>query len=299
GEEYTDNLNLTNTDREYEYITSISPGLVIDISGRSAGAILSYNPSYNDYSRFSEHDDWEHSASVEVWADLSRRTRLTLGDEFELTDDPVTEDDVTVRRSRAQYYTNTASAELAHQFGIEDSLNLHFEHRIRENDDPTIADNEYYNPSVTLTYWVIPNSFGTETGISYTRGEIEGEDDFDLYEGNIRLIKRLSRFIDVFINYDHTVMDYDGTTTDYQIYDPSAGFTYTWDENASFSLDVGHYFQDRETGEDESGVSIEVDISKTWTTRRGSIGLTGTSGYEETYFGSENLGFTKFYEVSF
>ena len=75
--------------------------------------------------------------------------------------------------------------------------------------------------------------------MEYTRGEFTRaaeadslSDDFDQWVGNIRLTKVIRRELSVFAEYTHTWLDYDGEEVDYQIYDPSVGFTYTWGEDA-------------------------------------------------------------------
>ena len=56
GVEYTDNLFLSDQDKESDYITSATPGFTIDLSGQRAGLGLSYDPSYKWYSRYDENN---------------------------------------------------------------------------------------------------------------------------------------------------------------------------------------------------------------------------------------------------
>jgi len=307
SEAYTDNLNLAASDEKDDFITTVSPGFTLGIDARSSGMSLSYDAGYSFYNEYDEYDSWRHSASLTGWAELSRRTRLEVIDTFLYTEDPRDDDDAderdfTLRTGREPYYTNTASVAILHQFGEADTLELRYEYSILENDDKTEEDNSRHIPSANLTWWLVPRQLSLETGMEYTRGEFTGasevdslSDNFDQWVGNIRLTKIINRYLNIFATYKHTWLDYEGDEVDYRIYDPSIGFAYTWGEDANLSLSAGYYIQDKEYGDDESGMSINVDIGKTWRFKRSSINLTGSSGYDQTYFGAENLGFDVFY----
>ena len=307
SEEYTDNLDLDASDEKEDFITTVSPGFTLDIDARSSGLSVSYDAGYSFYDEYDEYDGWRHSASLTGWTELSRRSRLEVTDRFLYTKDPrddadEEERDFTLRTGRDPYYTNTAAVAILHQFGEADTLELRYEYSILENEDKTEEDNSRHIPSANLTYWLVPRQLSLEAGVEYTRAEFTRaaeadslSDDFDQWVGNIRLTKVIRRELSVFAAYTHTWLDYDGEEIDYQIYDPSVGFTYTWGEDALLTVGVGYFYQDRETGDDESGVTIDGDISKTWRFRRSSINLTGSSGYDQSYFGSENLGFDIYY----
>ncbi|RLC29662.1 MAG: hypothetical protein DRH32_07005 [Deltaproteobacteria bacterium] len=304
SEEYTDNLNLDDSDEKDDFITTVSPGFTLNIDDRSRGMNLSYDAGYSFYDEYDQYNGWRHNADFTGWAYGSRNTRLEITDTFLYTKDPEDDydEDNTMRRDRNVYYTNSAGVSVTHQFGESDTIRLGYVYSILENDDETLEDNSRHTPSVSLTYWFVPRQWRLETGMEYTRGEFTGSpaagelsDDLDQWVGNIRVIRVVSRNFEVFAAYTHTLVDYEGQEVDYQIYDPSVGFSCAWGEDAALSLSVGYYLQDRERGDDESGMSIDGDIGKTWSFRRSSISLTGASGYEQSYFGSENLGFDVYY----
>lgn len=308
NEEYNDNIFLTDTDKEYDFITSISPGFSIDCIGKISGFGISYDPQYTFYDRYSNYDTWRHNASLSAWTGLTKYTKLELNDSFIRTEDPLSEidnvivdvedyflEDNTIRRSREPYYSNTAGLNLTHQFGELDSLRLKYLYSILENEDPKIEDNIRHSPSVGLSFWFNPH-LGFETQVGYTRGEFDISDNFDQWKGSIRLIKKFTKYFEGFVSYAHTLMEYKGESENYKIYDPSVGIHYTIDEDTMLSLSIGYYVQDRENSEDESGISLKGNLGKTWRLKRGSINLSGSSGYEENYFGAENLGFDAYYQ---
>ena len=304
SEVYSDNINLDASDEKEDFITTITPGFSLDIDDRSSGMSLSYDAGYSFYDEYDEYDSWRHSASLTGWTELSRRSRLEVTDTFLYTEDPDDDDDedFTIRQARNIYYTNSAGVSLTHRFGENDSIRLGYVYSILENDDETLEDNSRHTPSVELTWWLVPNRWRLETGVEYTRGEFSGSsevddlsDDLDQWVGDIRLTRVMSRYLEVFAGYQHTWLDYDGDEVDYQVYEPFVGFNYTWGEDATLSLSVGYFTQDRDDNDDESGLTINGDLGKTWRFRRSSIRLAGYSGYQESSFGAENLGFDEFY----
>ena len=153
-EEYTDNLFLSDNDKEHDYITTISPGFSFNLSGKNIGAGILYTPTYTVYDRFSENNTWRHSVELSGWADVSKNNRIDIHDSFFRTEEPLSEADITtlrleeptalidntIRRSRQTYYTNTSNIRLTHQLGRSDSIYLQYIHSILENDDPNIED---------------------------------------------------------------------------------------------------------------------------------------------------------------
>ncbi len=307
-EEYSDNIFLADEDEDDDFITTISAGFTAGLTGKFSGLNLSYDPSYAFYDEFTENDTLRHSAQLSSWTNISRNTRLELNDSFLFTEDPLSEADIaalraedptapidsTIRRSREPYYTNTASLGLTHQFGEADSINLGYVHSLLENEDPSVEDNEKHNPFLGLTCWLTPK-VGLKVGASYTRGKFDTSDDFDSWNGNIQIINKLTKHFEVFRQYAHTVRDFEGNAEDYNISDFSIGTNYAVAEDFTLTLAAGFFIQNREESDNESGLHANGNLTKTY--RRGSFNITGSGGYEESFFGSENLGFSKFYEA--
>ena len=294
--EYTDNVNLSDDDEESDYITIISPGFDLEISKTIRGVIISYEPGYSIYEKNASYNTWRHSAQFFGWTDISKKTKIELNDSFRYSEEPISEEDTTIREGREPYYTNSAGINLTHQLGKSDSISMGYTYSILENEDPDIEDNARHNPSMTYVHKFNPY-LSLDTNVSYTRGEFEVSDDFDNWNGSLTLANKFTKYLDGFIQYSHTIMDYKGNTEDYIIYDPSIGINYIIAEDTFLSLNVGYFIQDREKSDDESGLTLSGNLGKTWRFKRGSINLTGASGYEESYFGAESLGFDIFYQA--
>ncbi|RTZ95686.1 MAG: hypothetical protein DSY90_12695 [Deltaproteobacteria bacterium] len=312
SEEYNDNIFLTSENEEDDFITTVSPGFVLELTQRENGLSLAYTPGYSFYADHSEFNSWQHEAVLSAWLAATRNTRIEVEDAFLYTEDPapeteilspITEDpliqgDPTVRRGREPYYTNTATARIVQQFGPSDSFYLQYAYTILRNDDPEVEDVDQHIPGMGITYWFLPR-WGLELDGSVTINAPDESDHFDEWHGRLTQRYRLDQQFEAFVQYEHTVVKYrdhaDAGSIDYQVFEPSLGITYNIQNGLTLSLRLGYFKEDRDEGENVDGPSGDIALTKTL--RNGSISLTGSAGQENTVLNAENLGFTKFYET--
>jgi hypothetical protein len=310
GNTYSDNIDLTPENKEYDYITTLSPEFNLNIADRFYNLSLFYSPAYATYLRFPENNTLRQNASVEGSRQITRTTRLEFSDGFLYTEDPAPDTgdinydaDTTVRQGRAPYTTNTAAIGVVNQFGPEDSIALDYEYYFLNNDDPTIEDSNSHRPGVMMTYWLVPNQYGTESEFRYTKWHFDDSGDFDDAEdyndilGRIRLIRRLSPHFEIYFEYNQEFVDYvsDGED-DYKVYSPLAGFV--WDEyiNYSLSASFGYFFRENDHGGSDSGPLGTIASLYTWE-QGSSVSISGVAGYDQASGDAEDLGFNPFYEV--
>jgi len=307
-EEYNDNIFLTKSDKENDFITTIAPKIGIDFSDKKIETDISYSPMYISYNRFSDKNTWRHLARFFQSMKFSKNSELNIFDSFLRTEDPLPdqwiladdrdliEEDYTVRKNREPYYINKAGFNFTKEFGPNDKWVIGFHNRILENNDPEVEDSKKYNPFFNTDYWISPQ-FGFETKVDYTRGEFDRSDNFDNWAGSFRFINMFDRHIGTFLQYNHTIRDFRGDDEDYDIYHPSAGIRYQFEEDSDVNLGFGYFVQDYENEKNEEGFVISGAIHKNWNLMRGAFYLYGASGIEQSNFGAENLGFERFYQV--
>jgi hypothetical protein len=210
--------------------------------------------------------------------------------------------DTTARRGREPYYRNRARVNASHQFGREDRVYAGFLYSLLRNDDDRVEDNDEYRPSAGLDYWFTQN-FGSEFFGEFTRGEFSGRSDFggesssdfDNWLGSLRFLGRMTRHFSLFFQYNQVYRDFDrDAESDYIVYAPSAGFTYSIAEDMYLRLGLGYYWQEFKNDKNQEDPFINGEISKTWDFKRGSINLTGLSGLTQNDFGAQNIGFQQF-----
>jgi hypothetical protein len=304
GNMYSDNIDLTPDDEEHDFITALSPSFNLNITDRFNNLSIFYSPTYASYLRFPENNTLRHNASVDGLRQITRATRLEFRDGFLYTEDPIDdtgdsdyETDTTVRQGRNPYTTNTAALGVINQFGPEDSVALEYEYHLLKNDDPTIEDNDYYRPGVTMNYWLVPNRYGTESEISYTKWHFDESEDYNNILGRLRLIRRLNPHFEVYAEYTQELTDYEADGEDYKVYSPLVGFM--WDEyiNYSLSASFGYFFRKNDHNGSDSGPVGTIESRYTWE-QGTSVLISGAAGYDRASGGAEDLGFNPYYEVA-
>ncbi len=313
--EYTDNADLSEKNKEDELTTVASVGFTIALLERTMGLEINYDPSYV-YSDFDDSDSWRHNADLFAWTDLGKNTRLELNNRFLLTEDPTGDEDLvrddemvvvipgdtTVRRGRNEYYTNTAIAQLKHQFGIDNFVYTRFLYSLLRNDDPGIEDNERYQPSVGLTTW-FGNRYGLETVAEYERGKFSRDsdfqgiptDDFDNWTGALKLMRMVTKNISLFAQYQHIYRDYDSNlSNDYHLYSPSTGFQYSMENGLHFVIGLGYFIQDFDGIDNEEGLFLTGEVRKSWNYKWGVINLAGSGGLDQNSFGAQRIDLERF-----
>lgn len=315
SEEYTDNLFLTDTDKQTEFTTIVSPGFDYSASVKEGGLDVSYTAGYAMYHKSAEDSFLRHRATVSMWSNPEKHTRATFRNFFLWTDKPVQYEgfnllgyvefddqllpvlDTTLRTGLYEYITDTAVGDLLHQFGDNNSINLRGLVSIRDEINSVYDnDNRRLAPSVDLTYWITPK-FGIDLSAVYTRGIFVRFDNFNDWRGTVTLRRKIARRVEVFAEYDQMMRRYDAAIGNYDNYAGSGGIRYETDNDVSLTLGAGYFLQDLEAGEDVDGFFFNGSVDKTWTTPRGTARAIGSAGLDRNEFGSENLGLMRFYAL--
>jgi hypothetical protein len=296
-EEYNDNLYLDKDNKIDDFITVISPGLKSELRWQKAGIKTEYNLGYSIYDKNAVNDNFRHHGDIASWWDVSRNTHFHLSDSYDRSEDvsslPI---ENTARIARSVYYLNSTHLGLDNAFGENKNITLGYEHRILNNVDNSSLDNKSDVINGNLIYYPDP-FWGTETNVTLTNGYYNSSQDFQQWVGSTRLVKLFSRNFQINGTYSHSIMKYSekGTNNNYQIYNPSIGFRYDFDEGETFSIDAGYFVQDIDNRTNEKGLSMDGNIGKTWRFKQGSMNIKGNSGYGNSQLGVNNLGFNVFY----
>ena len=296
GVEYTDNFFLTNdnpgSEKESEWITAISPGITVDFTGRNADLSLSYDPIYTMYDKYSDRNYWSHAAGlIGTWR-TTRYLNMELTHDYLKTEDPIDEDDLTIRRGRNPYTRNTTGARIDYQFGADNTAYVDGLYSFLENEDPTIEDSKRFGGSAGIIYW-FNIRWGVDLGAEIYRAEYEESDDFEDTAGRIRLNYRFNPHFTGFAAYRQTGHQFDDETNDYKIYDGSIGFEYEINPTTDLSVEVHYFVRDFDETQDEAETPVNFAFTKRF--QRGSISLTGEGGYDRTTVSAENLGYYIYY----
>jgi len=332
---YTDNVNLTQTDTESAFVTTVVPGFTAGVSGRTAGIDLRFNPGYTFYSNNSDQNYWRINAGLNSFVDITQHTKLTVTDNYYLTKDPNPEFlitdvradepgvsvDPTVRQGRDKYWRNTFGARGDYQFGQDKSIFAEYRNQILRNDNTDQYEDSNVNTGIAgLTYFFGP-TWGTLLEGNYSNRTFDQTSDYvgvpssdvDVWGGRIQLIRRFSRATDGFLEFKYGNVKYtsgnnfsvvpgDGQPTlvaneDYQIYDGRVGVDYGIAQDITITANVGWAFKVNDVTDNQNGGVGELVLRKEL--KRGGFRLEAGAGYDlGTYNATaQNYGVTRFYRA--
>ena len=310
-ETYTDNVFLTDKNKEDDFITGVYAGGTFQALGKTSGLELISDPSYQWFANNTSEDFWRVPATLDIWSNISRTTKFEIFDRFlrdtdRVDDNPVIREedgqirapgDTTDRRGREWFYTNYTTARIDHQFGSDDFVYGEFLYSLRREEDSDEGnDNDRYSPSAGMTYWFGPQ-WGTTIDAIYTKAKFDNSPDYDDILGTFQLMRRFSRTFQLFGRYGYANRDNDDDVPDYQVHAPSAGIIYDVAKDSRISLGGGYYYQDIDGGGNEQGPFANADVYKLWNHQRWNARLLGQAGLDRNDYGSERLGFEWFARI--
>lgn len=302
GGTYDDNLYRNTRNERSDYITAYTPSIDLDIQAQKTDFSLSYAPSFVFYNEYTANDTTRHSATVAWVQDLTQHMRLHLSDTYYKSEEPEEYDETFqgVRLTRRPYWRNIGDGRLEFLFGPENAITLGYVHNEMENEDPTLDDGSMQNPYASLAFWFNEKN-GIELDYRYTDADYWQDigvvrDDYKGDAGGIRYIRRLSSNTSFFVQYNLATRDFDGLTEDYDIQEGSAGFSHAFSAETSITLSGGYFVRDREYSGSQDG--IKYNLSFTTQSERGRFRISGDGGWDESYMGAEQWGFTKYYSGS-
>jgi putative beta-barrel porin BBP2 len=331
GVEYSDNIFLEpdNIDEinedpsikpESDFIFVTTPGFTAEMLGRQNGLSMSYDFGYAKYDEFSNNDDWRHNLDFSAWSSFSRNSRLEFRNTFLYTEDPLggrafevvvppeddTPADPTTLASREPYWINTASLRFDHEFEQNRSYFLEFSNIHRE-DDNDLGNNIVANiPAAGLAYWFGPD-WGTEIEGSYTWGDYENAPDIRAWFSSLRVIRRMSRPHQIYLQSRQRIVDQRGdledfllttrrTLEDWKVYDLQLGTIYSPSSDLTLEVSGGVVHYNPDLTDERTEFTGLLDITKTF--RQGSAQIYAARGYGESLFTTRSdLGPSLFTEV--
>jgi hypothetical protein len=262
GERYDDNIFQSDADKEDDFITVITPGIVLRYApSRETEINFDYEPSFEWFADETDANQISHRLLLDLKAALSRRLQVTLSDRFTITEEPSDRDrliileDGTRDRSdaeRQQTIRNYATSTLRFQLAPRSSIGLLFDNLIEDVDDPDEVDEVRY---------AVGAEFGYLTHIQR--------------QNRILLAFRTDIF-DFDDNPDPNV-DPDGQISDeddFLVHTASVGYEHHFSPTLTSTARLGYSFTsglDSDDGDENSGIVGSIDLEKLLRTGSASI----------------------------
>jgi len=159
-------------------------------------------------------------------------------------------------------------------------------------------------PVMEMKYLSIPNKYGLNAMLMYEKGEndIGGNipnptDNFESWTGSLSFIKIFSRQLKGFARYDHGIMDFEGEEADYVVYAPAVGFEYLLAEDLPLVFSVGYAIRELELGGTDTALIFNGELRRWRFVKDGALSFKAASGYDESNYGAERLGFGWYYNA--
>jgi hypothetical protein len=263
GERYDDNIFQTDAVKEDDFITVVTPRIVLRYApSRETEIDFDYEPSFQFFADETDENQISHRLLLGLKAALSRRLQVALSDRFTLTEEPserirdILLEDGTRGRSdaeRGQTIRNYATSSLRFQLASRSSIGLLFNNLIEDVEDPDEVDEVRYT---------VGTEFGYLTHIQRQN----------------RILLRFTTDIFNFESNPEPDADPDAQIPeedDFLVHTASVGYEHHFSPTLTTTARVGYSFTsglDSDDGDENSGIVGSIDLEKLLRTGSASIG---------------------------
>ena len=298
---YDSNIDRTDTGEIEEWTTSVIPSITFTSKSSKDSINLNYSPNFT-YNYRTDVSTFKYS-SLSLAADrqLSERTKITLHDSYEKSDDSTrgrdeTQDttnrvNLSENRPRNEYWANYFNVASNWQYRENSDLSLGFNYSVLNNSGPT-EDFQKYAPRVSINH-EINHQWSVRGGYVFTKGDFESSPDTREHNINGVLSYHLTPHKTIFGVGDYLTTDNDGNKTDYHTTGGQLGYSQQLDEKTALSCAAGYSVTEIDNGQDSDGMNYTLSLRRML--EKGAFSLTGAGGYENQQFNGENLGLSQFW----
>ena len=303
SEEYSDNFNLSKTDKESNFRTVISPGATLLINGARTRGRLSFTPSLAYDSSNSDTNLFLAFNGTVVW-EVTPVFTLTAANTLSLSDDYLTAGTLSLRREREKYISNIFSLYGDYR---RDTLSVSPYYVLSTFFDEGGDDTVTHSVGATISKaFLIRNTATVGYEYLYSDTSDDGED----ISGNqvtLSLAHQLNveTTVGVSGSYAHRSVSGGGLpgSDEYYIVTVSVFGSYTvrgiWSASAStgYSWLKANDVSPRVPTESESLPFVSAQVSY-FALPRTVLTVTGYSGFSESFSRGENFGVVQTYGVT-
>ncbi len=302
SEHYDDNIFLTAENREDDWITRVTPGVILTLLTEDIQASLLYDFSLVHYAENDERSIVRHYVTLTGIEDahLAKHVTLDLDAHLLISEDPLEiippDEDVTVvDRARTRYYRTTVNSRFSYLLGPENSVYGGFNGLFLSNEDEDVSDRQRYIPLAGVIYWFNVR-YGVQGEYSFQRAAFEQRENYEVHEFNGSFRYRSSPRTEWSLSYLYNHLDYEGPRIGYDLHETRVGVTHEFTENTYGSLSGGYSVVVPEEGDNLTKPTGTVSLAHLG--RKFSIHVDGTVGYRRQFFSAANLGLSFYASAS-
>ncbi len=305
GEEYNNNVFLSNRNKIDDFITNADLGLTFSTAQKNYGIDLIASAGLVYYAKHSDLSYFNPSGLLNGWYAVAPNLTFRARDYFTRSDEaresiysanaqPNQYLLATQRGVQAIYIRNVVEPSLEYAFAKDGLFSVLYRNNFYHNDNHFFEDSQENTVNPKLTYW-----FDIKNGITLdyylTFAQFDRSPDFVSNGIRTRYTYRFDPRISSFIEYFYQKLDYKSPGIDYDVHNPSLGVEYKFSPTLTGIAQVGYYWQIPVKGGESSGPSFNLSLAKTGQRTTYTVAFQG--GYTEDYFTSQNRGFTKYYRA--
>lgn len=310
--EYSDNLNLTKTNKSEDVITTVQPGIRFSNMGDKTGVDLDYTLGAVFYGKKTNLNYISHNASLDVKYMTAARVNFYLRESFIRSDEPREQEYFTTPAAnryvlattteRAIYWRNVVAPTVEYQFGPESRLGVTYRNNLYRTDSPSGENSQEHFINPFFSYWFDKrNGISLEYGLTY--GEFDRTPDLTGHRANARYTYRFSPRYSLFTEYTYSKRTFNASdpsaaslSPDYDTHEPGIGMKFSISNVLTASVQVGYFWTRPKTGTGKEGVSYRGELANT--DPHTAYGLNLQGGYTEDFFTAQNLGFIRYHRLT-
>jgi hypothetical protein len=303
SEEYTDNFNLTRTDKESNFRSSLSPALRLIINSAFTKGVIGYtfSPSHD-----SSTDDVQYFQSLlgQVTWEANPRWRLTLADVLTRSDQPADADRLGLRQQRQTFTSNTFALTSDYLIGTI-ATQQYYRLSMFDNEDGAKTTSHVAGLSATVPLY---STNSLTSGYEYLTSETdEGGGDGPISDRSRQFGDETSghrvtaaftrqvstlRSVGLASSYAFRRVTDDSGDNDFQLWNVSAFTKYTLPGRLTLRGSLGLSGLVGESGISD-GPNVSTASSLTYQFVRTIVVLSLDRGFSETFSDGENFGVVK------
>jgi hypothetical protein len=319
-EEFSDNVLLSSTNRQSDWITTVGlglkystipatseiPGLILQppIEVQPSGVDLNYLANFVSYVNNSDANYLGHNGRLHAWYSFDPQLTVRIREYFIRSQD-TREIDYTQGALPGQflvgaapglfpYMRNVLNPSLEYRFGAENLFTFNYMNNIYKTENPGSQDiqENYFSP--LLNYW-----FNIHHGITLQYAFVKG--NYEFYPsvtgstGRGRYTYRFDQRTSIFGEYLYLRRDYESPAISYEVQNPSVGIEHRFSPSLRGVAQVGYYWKNSQGTAAIGAPSFNAALS--YGGERTAFSLALRAGYLENIFNpyTLGLGFSKYY----
>lgn len=305
--QYDDNIALAYENENADWITTVSPGLTLRTESPGTQISLDYEAGFSSYRDDASRDSTSHQGIFRLERAVCHHLRIEMRDTFIRSEDPLlmTEEGIEeVFRERRIYHRNTGEATLSWQFSADGSMTIGYRNRYLDSKSPGMEDSISHEGFLDIDTW-LTRRFGITLNSRVNHGAFKqpegfagtASEDFYQYEGGVALNYRWGPTHRLYARYSLLNQDFVAPhpgegTDDFRVHQGVLGLNMPLTRWTGFNIEGGYIVQD--SSADRTTDSGTFTLSLSTRRERASASISGSTGYDQDYLSSENLGSSKY-----